>query len=695
MRRSVAWVLPAMIAAASPAMAETAQERAFVEAVREVAKLEAEHAGMTAHAEKEERDRESARAEILRRRDAALGDLVHRLEAAEEAFAAHQRAPEPTHAELARLETEIERLRAAEDDARSRLNQGRARTVDARSGMAVLDIDIRRAEARLREMQAEAEQEEARLRRIEEGDAEELESLAHTAVSERDEVEAVLLEFRPAFKMAEDVTRQALSSHLPALYALQQRMDRIKTTLCLGYTDAARLYVSHAMRSLESFSTGTDATWSHHFMMADQYVAALDPTCSTGVATAAASAARDRIATLQSYIAEDEKQIEWMRRRREDVAAIIPGDADRIAELERDLAAASARTARFEAENASRLTEWRTDQAARRAAHEAQGRMLAQGLAQARHAHDAAAAPFEAELEALFSPGEDADAWTPMFERIRTAERLSRDTERSFADMLLSDEVARLLTIERVPPDQYQDPKTICIRIGNRSPFALKTVTFAATIDGRPLPDGIDFRLHLKRDHIGPKDKSGVEVWRTDGPTVVFDGKNRYGEQVPYLMPRETSKTVCAEIDWLYRGDNLRTLEALGMGNLPVGRVGVRIISFNLGDPTQESRDAATVSYGTVDPIKRYRSRLDEARAKALGIAPADRDAAGAVMQPDRDARVRIQQALIAARHLDGEADGVLGPRSKEAIRAWQAANGHGATGELTASQFEALVAGR
>ncbi len=53
----------------------------------------------------------------------------------------------------------------------------------------------------------------------------------------------------------------------------------------------------------------------------------------------------------------------------------------------------------------------------------------------------------------------------------------------------------------------------------------------------------------------------------------------------------------------------------------------------------------------------------------------------------------RVQEALAAAGFDPGPADGEFGPRTRRAIEGWQQANGYAATGELTDTQVEALLA--
>ncbi len=58
-----------------------------------------------------------------------------------------------------------------------------------------------------------------------------------------------------------------------------------------------------------------------------------------------------------------------------------------------------------------------------------------------------------------------------------------------------------------------------------------------------------------------------------------------------------------------------------------------------------------------------------------------------------RDQRVLAQQSLNALGYDAGSADGIFGPRTRAAIREWQNASGHEATGQVTQEQFAALFA--
>ena len=64
----------------------------------------------------------------------------------------------------------------------------------------------------------------------------------------------------------------------------------------------------------------------------------------------------------------------------------------------------------------------------------------------------------------------------------------------------------------------------------------------------------------------------------------------------------------------------------------------------------------------------------------------------GAPPALDRETRVRVQRALAAQGFDPGHPDGAFGPRTRGAIRSWQQATGHAASGELTGGQVEQLL---
>ena len=59
----------------------------------------------------------------------------------------------------------------------------------------------------------------------------------------------------------------------------------------------------------------------------------------------------------------------------------------------------------------------------------------------------------------------------------------------------------------------------------------------------------------------------------------------------------------------------------------------------------------------------------------------------------DRAARILVQQGLRALNYSAGAADGLFGPATRQALRAWQTGKGFAGTGYLTRAQAETLMA--
>ena len=81
--------------------------------------------------------------------------------------------------------------------------------------------------------------------------------------------------------------------------------------------------------------------------------------------------------------------------------------------------------------------------------------------------------------------------------------------------------------------------------------------------------------------------------------------------------------------------------------------------------------------------------------AKVGAAAPQRNVASRDETKLTQSGRRRIQQALAASGFNPGGADGVFGPKTRAALRAWQTANGYPATGQLTSEQLRILQSGK
>ncbi|CAO3440815.1 peptidoglycan-binding domain-containing protein [Azospirillum endophyticum] len=147
----------------------------------------------------------------------------------------------------------------------------------------------------------------------------------------------------------------------------------------------------------------------------------------------------------------------------------------------------------------------------------------------------------------------------------------------------------------------------------------------------------------------------------------------------------------------------MRELENLGFnGNLSA--FGFRVTEFEPYDGSVSEESKAAKNLTPVNFQTRYRTQIDRAKEKAAARTGAQAKPSGQPSAPsaaagepeaviDRRQAAKLQAALIQAGFLTGAADGVLGEKSRDAIRKWQAANGHAVTGQLTASQADGLTA--
>ena len=81
--------------------------------------------------------------------------------------------------------------------------------------------------------------------------------------------------------------------------------------------------------------------------------------------------------------------------------------------------------------------------------------------------------------------------------------------------------------------------------------------------------------------------------------------------------------------------------------------------------------------------------------AKAGSAAPQRNVASRGEAELAQAGRRQIQQALAASGFSPGGADGIFGPKTRTALRAWQTANGYAATGQLTSEQIRILQSGK
>ena len=96
-------------------------------------------------------------------------------------------------------------------------------------------------------------------------------------------------------------------------------------------------------------------------------------------------------------------------------------------------------------------------------------------------------------------------------------------------------------------------------------------------------------------------------------------------------------------------------------------------------DPLPEAAEAEVAALAVEQPADLPSSATPEEGEAALGLG--------------RSGRRLVQESLTALGYSTRGVDGVIGPRSRDAIARWQAARGDGATGYLTGAQHAGLIA--
>ena len=96
-------------------------------------------------------------------------------------------------------------------------------------------------------------------------------------------------------------------------------------------------------------------------------------------------------------------------------------------------------------------------------------------------------------------------------------------------------------------------------------------------------------------------------------------------------------------------------------------------------DPLPEAAETEVAALAVEEPADLPSSATPEEAEAALGL--------------DRSGRRLVQESLTALGYSTRGVDGVIGPRSRDAIARWQAARGDGATGYLTGAQHAGLIA--
>ena len=118
--------------------------------------------------------------------------------------------------------------------------------------------------------------------------------------------------------------------------------------------------------------------------------------------------------------------------------------------------------------------------------------------------------------------------------------------------------------------------------------------------------------------------------------------------------------------------------------------LGVAYSSPTQGQDVWTWMEAATEADARVGALSECQAAGGPA-CEVLNVYCIDAPAVEAALELDQSTRRRVQQGLGSAGFDAGMADGLFGPRTRQAIRQWQSSRGAWASGYLTGAQVEAL----
>ena len=702
---SLATVAAFGCASASSGFAAAPSDADYVDALVEVNRVQAERKVAVEQLERLRREREAAQADLNRRQEEASGTLKQAKDAAIGALDAFLKEPDPGNPEAELLQSDLRAALLQQQSAEAEVKRIRADQVEAQSQIAFIKINAGKIKEKIVSDKGALSKEQARLKRIESGDQAALEDLAKQALQEKEAVTAALRIFDPPFKAAQVTSRIAIGIHLPDMYRAKRDIDAIKSSLCGVYTIKARKHIGNGLKGIETFlvSKESDA------IIILQDAIRNEPTeqesnCNRGIADAGAEEARRNIRSLEAAIAGQEGEILHGASMLEALEETIAKAGPEIARQEDIQREGKKRADLVNLKLVERAVVWDAAAAERHKKRQEREQELRQDVENAGRAYEAALAPFLTERQGLPSTKEVTDRVASLTTTLFKKEEDAENKLNLFTRSLAYQEVISGTRLELTHRDT--SVSQVCASIYNETSMAFSEIYLEITYDGQELPEIsknlITFNKSFSFLYQKDSHTTNSEISSQAGK-VTFNKINRYSEAVPYLLPRTRSEVLCANIANALTGDSLRELEKLGFdGNLHA--FGLRIAEFEPYDGSVSEESKAAKDLRPVNFKARYRAPIDRAKEKAAARTRAQAKPSGQPAAPgavagepeaviDRKQAANVQAALIQAGFLKGSADGVLGEKSRDAIRKWQAANGHAVTGQLTASQAAGLAA--
>lgn len=691
---------------ASPAQAASLSDlaRAYIEASKDKELAGAALASAKRALETREAERAARVKALEQERSQALVPLLLRRVEAERKLAVAMALPEMSDQEIA-AEQALQSAKAAAAVARERHGAILHFVRRTAGDIAISRVHLERLPAQIEQTQADLDEAKAKLSRIEAGDSEILMDAAREALQEKQVLLDVMREFEDAYKEAKTTPRMLIATKIPPLLNASKKFRGVTTSYCGHFKRILGEYITNGLKGIESFARdGKDGVGVVHIQLAEIYVQKPEDAdqCESRVALAAMSDAKAlvdeteaRVKSLDAEKTELQSQLVVLEANATELRADAEKARDEADRLEKDAIAAVQR-----ANSQQQLFDAsRADLQARRqnAIKEAEA-----ALAAANESIKGTEGDFASRVAAAAAN----DDQKPLSDAQRRFDKASTGVSKAEGDLLdryFADEIRQAVQIESETQNDGVD-EGACITVHNRGRFAIKSVRLALRANGHLVFDVAQINP-LGRDMISFKQlrEALKNVWTTaeDGragmPAITFKQENRYKEWVPYLLPGQKSGARCwAFSRTAFQGDSLRRLEAAGIANSGRGwrfelhRPEDTEVALSRPDPKRAGAllfDAPVLRDlygdrlkavlqgvpGTHEPITGPRPQL------SAGVAVG---AASTASSSSRDELKAVQARLNDLGYDAGTPDGVMGPKTRRAIAAFQRAKNLAPTGE-------------
>lgn len=536
--------------------------------------------------------------------------------------------------------------------------------------------------------------------------------MLRVAQEEDSQLAAIHDEFHPAMEAARRTARINIGMHLPAIFRARARLDGIAPmAFCGAKRDHLQAYMRFSTEGIEQFQTlrGDAATIisSALISVADDSLAkyrALNCTTAEHIATATTAMRSTRLADARKEAEQVEGNLARENRLADEVEARTAALPARIAAARE---AAARRAAELDAADAvmrDNDARFRVATAAVRQARDAAMETASarlQDVSRARQSILAEMASETAAAEARMAPQIEADR--AAIERLDEAERVLNARKAQFADALATDYMQRHVRISaRSRPYSWDYAPQLCPEISNSGPLAI-------------ISAGTQLAM---RNHVLPPEV--VQIVAGENLRISPRSRNEYRETINGLPPRGTyragdysfgeSSSGCYELRLAAStsGDGMRALERFG--GFARSSSDWRIIpgSVELARPQTLTRSGSSWSYAIEATHVVFASeiaRVEQAAMRSSSIArpmaavsastPTPTQTAPAAVSLsslDRQTAAKVQAGLNARGFNVGAIDGSPGPRTREAVRAWQTSRQEAPTGDLTPAQLRELA---